>query len=37
MKEQEEDEGFIAQLPHKTSQKKIKEVFLSKGMDGVQS
>lgn len=37
MKEQEEDEGFIAQLPHITSQNKIKETFLSKGIDTVQS
>lgn len=27
MEEQEEDAGFIAQLPYITSQKKIKELF----------
>lgn len=37
MKEKEEDEGLTAQLPHITSQKKIKEIFLSKGIYGVQS
>lgn len=37
MKEREEDEGFIAHLSHIASQKKIKEIFLSKDIDGVQS
>lgn len=35
MKEQE-DEGFIVQFPHITTQKKIKDIFLSKEIDGVQ-
>lgn len=34
---QEEDEGFITHLSYIASQKKIKEIFLSDGIDGVQS
>lgn len=33
-KKREGDEEFMAQLPHITSQKKIK-IFPSKGIDGV--
>lgn len=35
MKKTDKDEGFMAQLPHITSEKKIKKIFPSKGTDGV--